>query len=285
MKEYNVLILDDIKLAGESIENIICKLNTSYSLLSGIKIIPHYKTIDISDIKTAAENITLLIYDKEIDYLLLDRGFSYVIDNLDNEFLYAENKGKVQIEDILKLIPIKCYNRIKGTIIYTYDQTPKYTETIQKEFLASLPNKFDKKKIEFYRSNIVYEEAGLKLYADPEPAQPNYFKLGLKANFKLYGLLIGEILYHKLISMINQREKAKFIAKKEYGIRYVFVLFFVFTGLTLGGNALYNMLAKNGDDYLLLILSIVFSVLIPLFILWIKPELIIPKDNENNQKD
>jgi Na+-transporting NADH:ubiquinone oxidoreductase subunit NqrB len=131
----------------------------------------------------------------------------------------------------------------------------------------------------------IYKLAGLKLYADAENSQPNFFKLGLKADFKLYGLFIGEILYHKVISMINQREHTKFIAKKKLLVRNIFVLFFVFTGLSLGGNVLYNMLVRNINNYLLLVLSIIFSVLMPLFILLIKPELVISIDNENNQKE
>ena len=93
---------------------------------------------------------------------------------------------------------------------------------------------------------------------------------------------MGEILYHRVISMINQREKKRLITKKNLMLRNLFVWFFALTGLSVGGNALYNMLVKNADNYLLIILSVVFSLLMPLFILLIKPELLIPTDNKDN---
>jgi hypothetical protein len=286
MKEYNILILDDLKLVGENIYKRICKVNVSYSLHSGIKIIPHFTTIDITNIQVASERIAETIDTKKIDYLLLDRGLSYVIDSnikhLDSNFLYAENRKGVYIEQILKLIPKQNYTKIKGIIIYTYNEEFEYVEpeALKNDYIEILPKKFNGENVQIFMSNSeLYKLAGLKLYNCK--VQSDYLQLGLKTDFKLYGLFMGEILYHKVVSMINQREKTKLVAKKSRMLRNIFILFFVFTGLSIGGNALYNMLANNTNNYLLIVISIVFSLFMPLFILLIKPELIISIDNED----
>ena len=275
MKEYNVLILDDVKLIGENVDKRMCEANTSYSLLSGINIKPHYVSIDISNIQTASDEIARIIEARKIDYLLVDRGWFIIIEpdvkGLNNDFLYAENRELVKIEEVLKKIPQHNYNRVKGIIIYTYNDENDFSpERLKEDYINMLPKKFTNKNVELFTPySEIYHLAKLKLYKFK--ILQDYKQLGLKTDFKLYGLFMGEILYHKVVSMISQSEKKKFFMKKNLISRNVLILFFIFTGLSIGGNSFYSLLTKDINDYLLIAISIIFSLLMPLLILLLKP--------------
>jgi len=287
--KYNVLILDDVELIGENIKSRMICVNGFYT---DIEIIPHYISFDIKNIPDAAKKIAKNIRDNEIDYLLLDRGFSSILNseeeklhNLDSERLWAE-KGSIWIKDILGEISKEIYNQIKGIIIYTYDPRVNHPdsrrEVIQDECLKVLPKKFNKDNFDIFRSfTEIYELADLRLKPYPPDDSIEYRDMGKKSDLKLYGLFMGEILYHRVISMIKSREKKTLIEKRGFMLRNLIVWFFALTGLSVGGNALYNILAKSTDNYLLFILSVVFSLFIPLLILLIKKELLIPVDNED----
>jgi len=297
MKEYNVLILDDIKLVGVNIRQRISDVAENYFSLSGIRIIPHYdenEEIDITDIDKLSKKIEYDIVSKKIDYLLLDKGFTEVIESIDGfeeTFLYAKNREWVTIDKILEKIHIEKHNRIKGIIIYTYnpEEKPNFPEEkadMRNKYLKILPKKFKRDyNFQIFMSNSeVYKKAELKLY-DQKSVSTEYIQLGLKADFKLYGLFMGEILYHRVVSIINQKEKQNLRQKKRLVFSNIFILFFVLTGLSIGGNALYDILTNNNMDiFLLFVLSIIFSILMPLFILLIKPELLISliPNNEDN---
>jgi len=290
MKVYNVLILDDVELTGENIRSRMICVNGFYT---DIKIIPHYISFDIKNIPDAAKEIAKNIRESKIDYLLLDRGFSSVLNpeeeksqNLDSERLWAE-KGSVWIKDILREIPKETYHQIKGIIIYTYDPRVNHPdsrrEVIQDECLKVLPKKFNEDNFDIFRSfTEIYELADLRLKPYPPADSLNYRDMGKKSDLKLYGLFMGEILYHRVISMIKSREKKRLIEKRGFLLRNLIVWFLALTGLSVGGNALYNILAKYTDIYLLIMLSVVFSFFIPLLILLIKKELLIPTDKEDS---
>jgi Na+-transporting NADH:ubiquinone oxidoreductase subunit NqrB len=93
---------------------------------------------------------------------------------------------------------------------------------------------------------------------------------------------MGEILYHRVISMIKPIEKKRFIEKKYLTFGKIIALFFALTGLTIGGNALFNILTENTGNHTLFLLSIVFSLIIPIFILIVRPDLIISIDDKDN---
>lgn len=295
-KKYNALILDDNEFVGDNIRKRIYKANTSNYSYSGVEIIPHFLTIDISDLSKAAKSIINYINANKIDYLLLDRGFYFVIDpssnetynNLDNKYIYTKKKdlkNGVKIEKILELTSKKEYNRIKGIIVYTYDANEDYIEPaqIRQTFLNIMPENFNEKNIEIILTNSeVYKLSGLNLYIDSElPENKEMTITGLKSDFKLYGLFMGEILYHRMISMLNKEQERRFISKQKMIIRNFIILFFTFTFLSIGGNASYQMLYnKIHSNIFLLVISVVFAVLLPLFILAVKPNLLINIEDE-----
>ena len=294
MKVYNVLILDDVKEIGDCISDRMKCVNSFYSSRFGIRIEPHYIRVDIKN-PVIAEEIAQCINTNKIDYLLLDRGFSPILNseeeklqNLDSEHLWAEKKS-VWIEAILQKIPQETYNQIKGIIIYTYDPRKGTVESLPSfiidKCVSVLPKKFNEDNIIDVFSSYpeIYEVAELKLKPYPYDDSINYRDMGKKPDLKLYGLFMGEILYHRVISMINQREKKRLIEKKHFYIKNILILFFVFTGLSIGGNALYNMLVQSTGFNLLslLVISAVFSLFLPIFLLLTKPKSLISIDNED----
>lgn len=294
--KFNVLILDDNETIGENIKKRIFKANSSNYSFSGIEVIPHFLTIDISDLANSAKKINQFINSNNIDYLLLDRGFYHIIDpklnsdynHLDKKYLYtikADLKNGIKIEKILEMIPQRDFKKIKGVIVYSYDASDDYIEPaqIKQLYVNLLPEKFNEKNIEIILTNSkVYKLSGLQLYIDQElPENKNMTVIGLKSDFKLYGLFMGEILYHRVISMVDRARKSTILTKRKLVVRNLIILFLSFTALTIGGNALYEILSeKVKSDYFLLFSSIVFALLIPLFILAVKPELLIDIDNE-----
>jgi hypothetical protein len=70
------------------------------------------------------------------------------------------------------------------------------------------------------------------------------------------------------------------IKKSSLNIK-LFLLFIIFTSLSIGGNAIYDFAIENIQSYLgLLLLSLVFSVAFPIMILIIKPDWIISLDDK-----
>lgn len=212
---FKVLILDDVKIIGDAIEKRIFKANASNYRTSNIKIIPHYLFVDHTNREKAARKIASVIALERIDILILDRGFSTLIDpsenkkyeHLDEGKLYShKDSGSEDIEDIIRLIPQKNLDKIEGVIIYTYDGSP-YSEPEQIKHLYKeiLPKQISSEYIEVVLpKQEVYDLANLKLY-NFEKVQ-NHAELesfGRKSDFMLYGLFMGEILYHRTLNLIQ----------------------------------------------------------------------------------
>ena len=300
--KFNVLILDDNEIISENIKKRISKANSTNKAFSGIEVIPYHLPIDISNLEDSAIKISHFIGSRAIDFLLLDRGFYHNIDpklnpiykNLDNDYLYIKktdlNSG-IKIEEILKLINPKEFNRIRGVIIYTYNaDSDGYVEPaeIKELYLKEiLPEKFSEDNIEIILTNSeIYKLAGLHLYIDKEaPENTELTRTGLKSDFILYGLFMGEILYHRIASLVNKTRQTKIVKKRNLLVKNFIILFFSFTALSIGGNALYAILTseKTKINLSLFFITIIFSLLIPLFILIVKPELLIDIDNESTE--
>lgn len=120
----------------------------------------------------------------------------------------------------------------------------------------------------------MYDVAGIDLYEGwGEEEVEGFLFHGNKPDFALYGLFIGEILYHKIVRNIELKNKKKAKSKVTFATRNLALLFVVFTALSIGGNAAYNYASQQlNNDFGLLILTMVFSLAFPILILIIKPE-------------
>lgn len=289
MKEYNVLILDDITFVGEHLEKRFFETSRFYSENLGIELKPHFEPVQIGDCyKETLKNIGDSIVQHKIDYLILDRGFNY-IENIKGDRFSVKTEGKIYVDKLLKDIPNEYYKRIKGIIIYTYIPEELENDFNKEKFVESiyeiLLKRINKENIQIILCNSeIYKLARLKLYGyDYDGINHKISNVtGSISEFKLYGLFMGEILYHRLIQMIN-KQKNILITKGRGHNTICFVIYFLaFTGLSIGSNALYNFLLDNhiGKGFLLF----VCSLLIPMFILLTNPKWMTPVsfDREDN---
>jgi hypothetical protein len=289
-KQVNVLILDDNEIIADNVKKRISKANESHSASAGFEVLPHHITIDINNLSDAAEKITAEVISKRIDVLLLDRGFYNIIDpvtnrqygSLDSDMLYCRkgDKGHI-IEEILRLIHKDTFKSVSSVIIYTYDDAESYSEPalIKQAIRDVLPPQFDKNAIDVILTYPeIYELSELKLYKDPIDVNgfPDIELIGPKSDFMLYGLFMGEILYHRTVSLIKKRQYNLFQERRAHLQIRLFLFFGIFTFLNLGANALYNLLSRGKPtDVLLLLTSLAFALILPWLILMIKPELVI----------
>lgn len=288
-KKVNVLILDDNEIIADNVKKRIFKANESHSASLGFEVIPHHIIIDINNLSDAAEKITAEVTSKKIDVLLLDRGFYNIIDpvteqkyrSLDSNMLYCRKGDKGHnIEDILRLIHKDTFKGVSSVIIYTYDDETYSEPALIKQVIRDvLPPQFDKNAIDVILTYPeIYKLSDLKLYK--EPTDVNGFSdielIGPKSDFMLYGLFMGEILYHRTVSLVKKRQQNLFQARKTHLQRRLFLFFGIFTFLNLGANALYNLLSRDTHtNFLLLITSLAFALILPALILQIKPEWVI----------
>lgn len=287
-KQVNVLILDDIGIIADCVKKRIFKANESHSAFTGLELLPHHITVDNNNLSEAAKKIAVEITSKKIDVLLLDRGFYNIIDpvtdtkygSLDSNMLYCRKGDKGNdIEEILRLIPKDTFNCVSSVILYTYDDET-YSEPAQiKQVIRDvLPTQFDKNDIDVILTYPeIYGLSNLKLYVCKDvKGFPDIESIGPKSGFMLYGLFMGEILYHRTVSLVNKQQQKRFQEKRAHLQRRLFLFFGIFTFLNIGANALYNLLSRGPQtDLFLLLISLAFALILPALILKVKPEWII----------
>lgn len=293
--KINVLILDDNLMIGDCIKKRIFKANEAKFSSSIAEIKPYYLQIDISKKEIAVEKIETFIASHEINFLLLDRGFYNLIDpktntgfsNLSSGNIYLKkNDEGIKIEQILKLVSKEILKKIKGLIVYTYDDNyGGYVEPahIKQMVIDVMPDNFNKEYVDIVLSHSeVYNLSNLRLYQLKEVKNhPDLMILGKKAEFMLYGLFIGEILYHRIIAMVQKENERIQLSKQEGVRRNIILLFVIFTCLNLGGEALFNLLSKSGsNDLLLVVLSLGFALFLPIIILLLRPNWLINLDED-----
>jgi len=281
MKNINVLIVDDIGVVGDCVKKRLAKQD-SYFVSQDFRVNPYFYKVVSLDPQLNAKEIERVIKERKINYLLLDRGFYAIIDPssdsstcFDKSYLFRKinNKG-INIEDILRQMDISAFRDIKGVIIYSYDD-----DLLEEE--ADLVNQFSSIFPPSCAGNIeilltykeIYLPSGLNLYIS-EPINDEIEKIGKRSDFILYGLQIGEILYHRIMVSLRIQKNNKMLIKSLQTQRNLLLIFAVFTGLNLGSNAIFYLISQQTGSNLVLILtlSIVFSLLLPLIILKLKPE-------------
>ena len=291
MEKYNVLILDDIEFVGKNLCKRFYETSRFYSKNLGIEIKPHFEVVQIGDCyKNTLEKIKDSIIERKIDYLILDRGFNN-IENIKADAFSVNMDNKINVEELLKDIPTEYYKRIKGVIVYTYIPDEKEKdfdiEKFRDDIYTILSEKISIENIQIILCNKeIYKDTGLKLYDyDYDKINEKFSNVtGSKSKFGLYGLFMGEILYHRLIQMINKQKKFMITKGKSSKVLSFIILFLVFTGLSIGGNALYNIFSIYINNVFLLFCSVVFAIVLPIIILLKNPDWINLKaflDSEN----
>lgn len=184
----NCLIVDDINLVGISIEKRLLSLGYDAKEVNFY----HYK-ID-KNLSTNTKNIFELLVNNNIEFLVLDRGFSKIIE--EDEFIYSsqlesDNKKKLQCDRLLfgrsnnGLIDIITKNNyiLKNILIYTYDPfTPKIIEVLKK-LKKDIKKKLPKTNIYTIETSTVFRKPkNLELYPENFTSHPNNDKYNLTEN-------------------------------------------------------------------------------------------------------
>ena len=256
MKPINILILDDNTFIANKIRRRLINADKTYRYDSGIEIIPHYLEIDNENIKNAAITVNNFIKENDVKNLLLDRGFGTIfkpVENndkdLDCNYLYKDNnKSGFYIEELLlEISKIKKngLTRINGVVVYTYDDYKdlnKHGDVIKEDIIYELKSILSNKcKIDVLLAySDIYKLASVDLYEDY--GGDGIVKIGKANDFYLYGIFCGELLYHKLIQMINS-SRMNFIKERKTTIFLrLFFLYLIFISISVGSNAVFNYL-------------------------------------------
>lgn len=296
-KNCDVLILDDNKIIAKCILSRMLKANESFKDITQININPTHLHIDTNNIKNTIRLIESNILDNCPQFLLVDRGLFEIFDpslkdieGLDKGSLYIKTGWKnIKITEILKEINFSRFKNFKGLILYTYDEPSLTSEwyvdpvSIKRELKSIVGEKIDIENIDIVLTNSeIYNLANLTLYDKNSKQIGEYLELGKKSNFMLYGLFMGEILYHRLIKILEKQKSKTLLRKKGLLKSKIFILFIIFTSLSIGGSALYSILyEKIKSPEGLLFLSLVFSILFPFLLLILRPELVISIDDDD----
>ncbi len=295
MKTVNALIVDDNPIISDCILKRLGKASERYSSDSDISIRAFQCQFSVYDSVVAARKFEDCINLNSIDFLLLDRGFFDIIDpvykrdlNLDGDYLYVSNQQKnVKIIEILSHVSFRNIKKLQGIIVYSFDelyQTSEwYVEPVQikREITDLVGEKVNEKDVEVILTNTeIYSLAGVNIYASAgKQYDDQYLYLGRKSDFSLYGLFVGELLYHRMERILNRKRRTSMVEKSRRTNRTLILLFLIFSGLAVGGNALYSLLYQwVGNNGTLLLLSLVFSIFLPVLVLLTKPDWIISID-------
>ncbi len=292
VQSVNVLIVDDIRITGQKIAERLSYLNNKFHN-DYVNVMPRYYHYDVK--KTIHDNVTdirNIITDKKIKYLLLDRGFRQII-NIDEKDKYANIKIDIEqniysdnsvhekilhVDEVLKEITNdietskhiykKC---LQGIIVYTYSIEGTEPGLLKNRIKDYLPDDFPDENLTIIETNSeIYEKAHLKLHRNEEVESLKIYFKGPISEFKLYGLFMGEILYnhiryHFFISKIKSIEKYKLPL-----IRIFLAYYISFIAINVGGNLIASYVFTNYNTGILLFI-ISLSIILPLFILFVKP--------------
>lgn len=291
MKRINILILEDNFVIAQKIKSRLFKANEIYAHQSGVEIFPYYLEVDNENPEIAAIKANEYIKLHDIEYLLLDRSFGSIIEPKPNneeehdvEYLYKDNTKKgYYIEELLKSIsctPKHNLTRIKGIVVYTYDNymdENKQGEIIKAEIEEELKKSVHSKcKIDILLAYTnIYKLAEINIYEGY--SAPGIIKFGRKKDFVLYGIFAGELLYHKLLQMINIKNMEILSQKKTKIFYRLSILYTVFISISIGSNAIYAHFF-SGNGIIINIVMLLFGILVPFLVLVLDPSILIDLD-------
>lgn len=295
-QSINILLLDDNEIIAACIEKRLLKANETFFETKQVEIIPTHLKVDNTNPINAGKTVETYLTENKVDILLMDRGFfniidpeKIIIDQLANDTLYVpKDERSIRVTEILQNVNFKKVEGLKGVILYTYDEPSRTSEwyvepaQIKQELKNIFGNKVAPDCIDVVLTNSeIYHLANLQLYSQKPVQVGDYLVSGKKSDFMLYGLFMGEILYHRTISLLEKRQKKNLKLKQGNVRTKLIILFVVFTALSMGSSAIYSLAMKTiNSDVGLLLLSIVFSFLFPILILTLKPHWIIDLSDE-----
>ena len=296
-KNLNVLVLDDNPIVVDSIQKRIAKLDEYFVDATSTSLTVFNVKVPVYNSKDAGKIVEDFLILNSIDFLLLDRGFFNLVDpvNVPNEGLHPDylyvpiEKDRLIITEILAEISFKQVRRLKGIIVYTFDEPYQTSEwyvepaQIKKQIAGFVGNRVNADDILVVLTNTgLYDLAGINIYDRAgEKFNENFIYQGRKSDFALYGLFVGEMLYHRIHWLLERQRKRLSGKKQIQSLRKLVLLYVVLTALSIGGNAAYSWIFQQlPDNRYLFFISILLALILPLFVLLLKPEWLIDLDEE-----
>lgn len=302
MKTINALIIDDHPIVGEALRNRIADASQENRPFGQIGIVPHYLHISTGDERELARKIASAIHSNHVSVLVLDRGIYEIVtavqtgQDRDKEsaerMVYRKGpweRGKM-IEGIfahLKSDPV--LQQIRSVILYSYDDDDSAGRGVIANALASVFSPIvpeDQIDLILTRSEI-YAKAKVDLYLNDAPSIGNdLFPIGREADFAIYGHLLGEIIYHRILALRKRRLRTALQIKKWKVMRNVVYLYLILMSVSIGSAALFEWLnhlqflpASEGARTVLIVgAALSLGVFLPLWVLALKPEWLIEID-------
>jgi hypothetical protein len=248
------------------------------------------------------------------DYLLLDLHFQdlnieesekitneFVLININDKAEGIEFKGltdaakkylqtySIKSVELFKGIDQSKLNKIsqklKGLILYTYSPNPKQGELASKAKQIKQALNLNKERIEIFSSHKeIYQSAGAELYKTDRISK-DLVSLGFKSDFRLYGTAMGEIIYHKIIDKENAR-KRKRLKSRQTKLWFRIPLFFlILLCIDLGSNTLSKLINDTGiKNKIILAICLFLGIILPLLILFLKPEILIDYESDKSNE-
>ncbi len=296
-KVCSVLILEDNEIVASCIQKRLHKAGATFSATTGVEVNAEYLILSPRDPTNAGQEIEAYLQQHPIDLLLLDRGFFQLLQspppdaptnwNPDCVYIPKGDKG-TKVTDLLLHANFDRLRKLKGVIVYTYDEPSRTSEyfiepaDIKKETLRSLRNSVDSDYVDVVLTNSeLYNLADLQLYTKPPIPVGDYFEVGKKSSFMLYGLFMGEVLYHRTVHLLARRRNHRMLERRRATIARLFLLYVVFAGLGIGSAALYDIALESvAGPWGLLALSGIFSLVVPGLVLVLKPSLVLDLEAE-----
>ncbi len=323
MKPLNILILDDNLVVGEQLKNRMITLDdhaafSKYRLkieyLNASENTSYYRFTDHALFEKAVKDKLI-----ESDYLLLDVHYQDInfektnqsackdiimnippgkgtdvqwiskegkLTDSAREYLMTEATQSTELfRHLSEDIRDKVRKRLKGVIIYTYSPNPDPNR------LAGLKNniirafRINENKVEIFSSyKELFQGTDFELYKT-QKLSDQFVSIGKKSDFRLYGSMIGEILYHKIVHKEYQRKDKRLKEQKSSYFKTLAFYYVIFISIGFGTNALYDIL-RNGhglDAFVLAMFAVLLGVLLPFIILYFKPDLLIPTPKDEDE--
>lgn len=284
--QVNILVLDDIDVVGENILKRISKIGEKYCSINNVSINPVFIRFEKNSLAATIDKIEAEILKSNIQFLVIDRGIAEIFTSSDDatlnkDYLYTSiDNSSIQADLVLEKLSISIPEQLtalRGVIIYTYDggeDIYKHMEPTEIIHLTreKLPKKFSGAVDVILTASEIYKLSNMSLYENERVQSTKYVKLGSKSSFKLYGLFVGEIIYHRIVHLYRANTQSIFKSKNATRIRNLILLYVIFTSINIGGNILSNILfSHNSSNFIGYLITFFAAVIFPVFILLLKP--------------
>ena len=231
----------------------------------------HYQHINFDATDESKSEVAINVDEKETqhitDWNLIDGRLSVSV----RDYLQQTAYQTTQLFNELKSDNVKTIEHFKkslrGIIIYTYSPNPNRDELeTKKKDLADVLG-INKNKIEIIAAQQeFFQTADFELYKTHKITS-GLVSIGLKSNYKLYGALLGAMLYHKIMG--KHREQ-----KSKSRIR-LFLSYLLAVSIALGNNGLYDFVRGQMGINPLFISAF---IILPVVAYLIKPQRLIDAD-------